>query len=305
MTKPLRRAVNGVLLLDKPYGLSSNAALQRAKRLFNARKAGHTGSLDPMASGLLPLCFGEATKISQYLINADKCYRASMQLGITTVTGDREGEVIARRDSSGIGETEVAAAMAAFRGTLWQLPPMYSALKYQGQPLYKLALKGQEVERRPRELRIYRLELTGFRDTIVDFDVHCSKGTYIRTLAQDMGERLGCGAHLVALRRYAVGGFAEQAMVSLEQLEAQCQAEGVESLDRHLLPLDGCLGDWPRVTVDERERARLCSGQAISFPDAGFNGRVRLYGPGQECFGLGEVDADGRLRPRRIFHFSA
>lgn len=304
MRKSSRRPVHGILLLDKPLGISSNAALQKAKWLFNARKAGHTGSLDPLASGLLPLCFGEATKISQHLIDCDKRYRAVMQLGVVTTTGDAEGEVVAERPVGEIARATIEQLMAGFCGEIEQIPPMFSALKHQGKPLYKLAVKGIEVDRQPRTVRIFALQLLEYKGTTIEFDVHCSKGTYIRTLAEDLGQKLGCGAHLVALRRYAVGQYTEAGSVSLQELESLHENGGCESLDGRLLPLDSGLWRLPRLDLDDIVAKRLCNGQRIALDKEMQEGLIRLYSPRSGFFGLGERRANGQLAPRRIFHFS-
>ena len=304
MSKLSRRAVHGILLLDKPQGISSNGALQTAKRLFNARKAGHTGSLDPMATGMLPLCFGEATKVSQYLIDCDKRYRASMRLGITTNTGDAEGSVLSESPVVDVDQTRIEAIMAGFRGDIEQIPPMFSALKHQGKRLYKLAAKGIEVERSPRPVTIYQLDFCGYHDNVVDFDVHCSKGTYIRTLAEDMGQQLGCGAHLVALRRYAVGNYTDKTPIALEALESLRQEGSYDELDRHLLPLDSGLNHLPRLDLDDNAAQRLRNGIRLELDGLSSGELMRLYSPQEGFFGLGEQRPDGQLASRRIFHFS-
>ncbi len=303
MSKPLRRAVHGILLLDKPKGISSNTALQQVKRLFNARKAGHTGSLDPMATGMLPLCFGEATKVSQYLIDCDKRYRASMRLGITTSTGDAEGDVLSEVAVKDMDPAQIEKVLANFRGDIEQIPPMFSALKHQGKRLYKLAAQGIEVERAPRPVTIYQLDFCGYQDNVVDFDVHCSKGTYIRTLAEDMGQQLGCGAHLVALRRYAVGNYTDQRPVTLDELESLRRTDNGSALDQQLLALDSGLTHLPRLDLSDNEARRLRNG--LRLEQAGLVGGelMRLYCPGEGFFGLGEQRPDGQLASRRIFHF--
>lgn len=304
MPKPSRRAVHGILLLDKPQGISSNTALQKVKRLFNARKAGHTGSLDPMATGMLPLCFGEATKVSQYLIDCDKRYRASMRLGVSTNTGDAEGEVIGETPVKGVDKARIEAVMAALTGDIEQVPPMFSALKHQGKRLYKLAAKGIEVERQPRSVTIYQLDLSDYHDDIIEFDVHCSKGTYIRTLAEDIGRQLGCGAHLIALRRYAVGNYLDHAPIMMPELETLLKEGNYAQLDAQLLPLDSGLGHLSRLDLDDGDAKKLRNGLRIML-DGNYAGKlIRLYSPSEGFFGLGEQRADGRLASRRIFHFS-
>ncbi len=214
------RDVNGILLLDKPSGITSNDALQQVKRLYFAKKAGHTGSLDPLASGVLPICMGEATKVSAFLLDADKRYQVRCQLGVRTATADAEGEVLETRPVGNYSEQQLEAVLDGFRGSIEQVPPMYSALKHEGQRLYKLARQGVEVEREARTVEIYQLTLTGRGPDWIDIAVHCSKGTYVRTLAEDIGDRLGCGAHVSALRRTAVGPYSETGLVTLEQLRA-------------------------------------------------------------------------------------
>lgn len=229
-----RQNINGILLLDKPVGITSNAALQRVKRLFYAKKAGHTGSLDPLASGMLPICFGRATKLSHYLLDADKSYYVKAKLGVRTTTSDSEGDIIAQRDVPSLSQAQIDHAFAAFRGPIEQIPSMFSALKYKGQPLYKLARRGIEVERKSRRITVYELNVLDFSDNIVTFDMRCSKGTYVRTIADDFGERLGCGAHVIHLRRLTVGHFQTEQMITMEKLENSDQ----ENLMRYLLPLE-------------------------------------------------------------------
>lgn len=257
-----RRALDGVLLLDKGIGLSSNDALIRAKRLFLAQKAGHTGTLDPLASGLLPLCFGEATKFSQDLLEADKTYEATMRLGIRTSTGDAEGEVLEARPVE-VGVPEIEAALVRFRGPISQVPPMYSALKRDGKPLYEYARAGQVVERAARDVTIHALELLGAELPDVTFRVTCSKGTYVRTLAEDIGETLGCGAHLVALRRTGVGALTLDHAVTLEALEHMEAA----ARDGCLQPVDALLSTFPSVTLGPVETKRFLQGQRLRLTD--------------------------------------
>ncbi len=222
------RNLNGILVLDKPQGLTSNGCLQEVKRLFEANKAGHTGSLDPLATGVLPLCFGEATKISQFLLNSDKRYRTKFKLGIRTDTGDSQGQVIGQQDNNQVDIKEVERALKQFVGDIEQIPPMYSALKHKGQPLYKLAREGIQIERKPRPITIYNIELLGLHGTELELDISCSKGTYIRTIADDLGEVLGCGAHVIALRRLQAGAFIEQDSVSIELLKQMKLDNGLE-----------------------------------------------------------------------------
>ncbi|MEM9396218.1 MAG: tRNA pseudouridine(55) synthase TruB [Pseudomonadota bacterium] len=297
------RSVSGLLLLDKPTGLSSNAALQRAKRIFNAAKAGHTGSLDPLATGVLPLCFGEATKFSSYLLNADKAYRATVCFGIATDSGDAEGEVLFQRDASALTKAKLETFLPRFRGDIQQLPPMFSALKRDGQPLYKLARKGIEVEREPRSVRIEELCLEGFEPGVqatAELTVRCSKGTYIRSLAMDLGELLGLGGHIAALRRTHVGSFLLSEAISLEALESLQTADSFAALDGCLRPIDAALGHIPLLKLPESSGFYLRQGQAVLVPNAPCDGMVRVALETGEFLGLGEVLDDGRIAPRRL-----
>ena len=288
--KIARRAVHGVLLLDKDPGLSSNAALQRARRLLRAEKAGHTGTLDPLASGLLPLCFGAATKFAQASLDADKRYLATLQLGVTTTTGDAEGEVLATRPVTADRAT-VERACAGFVGTILQLPPMHSALKRDGKPLYEYARAGIELEREPRRVTIHAIAVVrgegegeGDRWTI---DVACSKGTYIRVLGEDIGAALGCGAHLAALRRTRAGALDVDGAITLAGLEALDDA----SLAARLQPCDALVADWPRVVLSADDAGRFLAGvrRRLDLPDAP---ALRVYGPGADEF-LGTAHASG------------
>jgi tRNA pseudouridine55 synthase len=292
------RPVSGILLLDKPLGLSSNHALQRVKRLFDARKAGHTGSLDPLADGMLPICFGDATKLSAFLLDADKHYRFRVHLGVTTATGDTEGEVLSERPTDGITRTDIERVLPGFTGRISQLPPMYSALKHQGKRLYELAREGVEVEREPREVTIHSLELGEVALPEFDLDVRCSKGTYVRTLAEDIGAALGCGAHVVALRRDGVGPYTDYPMITMAQVEAAAE-QGHAALDALLLPIDTALGDWPAVRVGADAAFYLKQGQPVLVPKAPTEGWVRIY-QGDDFLAVGEVQDDGLVAPRRL-----
>lgn len=293
-----RRPLDGVLLLDKPLGVSSNHALQAARRLYRAEKAGHTGTLDPLATGLLPLCFGEATKFSGELLHADKRYMATVQLGITTDTADAEGAVLARRPVA-VSPADVAAALAAFVGEIDQVPPMHSALKRDGKPLYAYARAGIEVERAPRRVSIRELRLVASGDEFAGdrfvVDVRCSKGTYVRTLAADIGERLGCGAHLAALRRTGIGALDVEQAHTLPVLEAM----SVEARDAMLLPPDSLLSDLVEARLDMTESTRLRHGQAIRW--SGEEGsRLRAYDSERRFIGVCRQLADGWLQPLRL-----
>lgn len=307
MNKPMRqprRQLHGVILLDKPLGLSSNDALQKVRRLMRAEKAGHTGTLDPLATGLLPLCFGAATKFSQVSLDADKRYTATLKLGQTTSTGDAEGEILQTRPVTPeqVNAQRIAEACKAFTGEVDQIPPMHSALKHQGRALYEYAREGVEIERPARHVTIHAIDILRWQDDVLELDVRCSKGTYIRTLAQDIGERLGCGAHLIGLRRTGSGGVTLQGAVTLEALQAMSEAER----DSHLQAADVLLNDWPDVLLTESEAARFLTGlrRRTHLPDAP---QVRVYGPlpgqdkteGRVLLGSAHIKA-GELIPTRL-----
>ena len=291
------RDVRGVVLLDKPQGLGSNQVLQVVKRLFRARKAGHTGSLDRLASGLLPICLGEATKLSGFLLNADKHYRAGIRLGVRTTTGDAEGEVMDTRPVPALSDGAIETALARFRGPIQQIPPMHSALKHHGQRLYKLAHQGITVERAPREVTIHRLQCTRWEGERIEIDVECSKGTYVRTLSEDLGEALGTTAHVDELRRVGSGPFGEDEMVSLETLE---ESEGSGTIDRHLTPMEAVLSQWPAVSLSRDVAWYVRQGQPVLVPRAPTEGWVRLHAADDRFMGVGEVLDDGRIAPRRL-----
>jgi tRNA pseudouridine55 synthase len=297
--------VHGILLLDKPVGLTSNRALQEAKRLLQARKAGHTGSLDPLASGLLPLCFGEATKVSRFLLESDKRYRAVFRLGVSTVTGDAEGEAIATRPVR-TSRREVEAAIRGFTGTIEQVPPMYSAIKQGGQPLYKLARAGITTERAPRIVTVYEYTVLGLDGDRLTVDIRCSKGTYIRSLAHDLGELLGCGAHVAELRRTAMGGFSVDEAITLADFErlADPQARAAR-----LIPADQGVKALPAVTLSSHAAYYFCQGQAVmARPVPAEGGWLRVYeetgAHGSRFLGLAEVEDDGRVAPRRLLQIT-
>lgn len=300
--RPKGRKLNGILVLDKPVGVTSNGALQEVKRLYNARKAGHTGNLDPLASGLLPICFGEATKLSAFLLDADKRYEGTVKLGVTTSTADAEGEV---RQTCPVGELSrerVLEVLGSFLGEIEQIPPMHSAIKHQGQPLYKLAHQGIEVERKPRRVRIHDLQLLRMEGDELDIAVHCSKGTYIRTLAEDIGEALGCGAHLSRLRRTGAGPFLEEeGAVTLERVRAVAE-QGLEALDELLLPMETALADWPAIQLTDNAAYYMGQGQPVLVPQAPTSGWVRLFGADEHFFGVGNILDDGRVAPKRLLN---
>jgi len=293
------RDVNGILLLDKPTGITSNEALQQVKRLYFASKAGHTGSLDPLASGVLPICMGEATKVSAFLLDADKRYQVRCQLGITTATADAEGKVLETRPVGVYTPGQLDVVFDEFRGDIEQVPPMYSALKHEGQRLYKLARQGVEVEREARPVSIFELILTGQGDDWLDIDVHCSKGTYVRTLVEDIGERLGCGAHVSALRRTSVGPYADTELVTLQQLE-DLKVNDMPAMDDLLLSIETALTQWPDVELSADASFYLQQGQPVLVPHAPTSGWVRLYATNRLFIGMGEILDDGRVAPRRL-----
>ena len=288
------RVVDGVLLLDKPYAMTSNAALQTARRLLNAQKAGHTGTLDPLASGLLALTFGEATKFSADLLYADKTYIAGIKLGQKTTTGDLEGDFLQTRPVR-VNRVDIEKALDAFRGDILQVPPMFSALKRDGKTLYDLAREGVSIEREARSVRIEKLEILEFADELLTVEVTCSKGTYIRVLAEDIGEALGCGAHLASLRRTKVGVLSLEDAVTLQALETMSVDERLATLK----PLDALMQTLPAVHLSENDRVRFCHGQrlALGLPSCP---RVRVYGPDEQMVGTARVNERGVLEPERL-----
>ena len=306
MARRNARAVNGILLLDKPLEVSSNGILQRVRWLFQAQKAGHTGALDPMASGLLPICFGEATKFSQFLLDTDKTYLVTAVFGVRTTTSDAEGDVISERPV-GFSESDLLQAMAAFRGDILQVPTMFSALKYQGQPLYRYARQGIEVPREARPITIFRFDLLKFDGVQADFIVHCSKGTYIRTLIDDLGEALGSGAYVGALHRTQVGPFHAAQMVppaQLDSLAEHCHQSGnFTAMDQLLLPMDAGIVQMPKLMLTSAEQSRLQHGQDCNTSVANI-AAIKLHGPYDQFFGIGQVN-DGVLSSRRLLNTSA
>jgi len=293
------RSVNGIVLLDKGSGLSSNAALQEVKHLFEAKKAGHTGSLDPLATGVLPLCLGEATKVSQFLLDSDKRYKAQIKLGVRTDSGDSEGTVIETKEVGSLSQSEIERALDSFRGKIEQTPPMYSAIKKDGVPLYKLARKGVEVERESRHVTVYSIELKNFTGDEIEIDVACSKGTYIRTIADDLGEKLGCGAHITQLRRTCSGAFEEDRCVSIDTLKEIKASDGLQGIDEYIVPMDEAVGDLPEVRLPSITADCVRHGQAVLVRHLPAQGLVRLYEE-QEFIGIGCIDDDGKVAPRRL-----
>jgi tRNA pseudouridine55 synthase len=293
------RDVHGVLLLDKPAGWSSSQAVQKVRWLFQARKAGHTGTLDPFATGMLPICLGEASKTAGFMLDASKTYLAEARLGQATTTGDIEGEVTEQQPAPQVGLAEVRSVLARFRGRIEQVPPMYSALKHQGQPLYRLARAGQEVKREPRTVTIHRIEAVLWESPVLTFRVECSKGTYVRTLAEDIAREMGSCAHLTALRRLSVGPFGEADMLGLDDLEPLAEAG---TLDETLLAPDAGLANWPVVTLGEDAAVKFGHGNPVAGVAAP-PGPVRVYGPGG-LLGLGEVSVDKLLKAKRLMNLT-
>ena len=294
------RDVSGVVVLDKPPGMTSSTAVQRVKSLFGARKVGHTGSLDPLATGVLPLCFGEATKFSRFLLTSDKKYWVKLKLGIRTASGDSDAVTVETRSTVDVTKDRVRQALESFRGEIDQIPSMYSAIKYQGKPLYQYAREGVEVERESRRITVYSIELLTFLGSEMTLQVHCSKGTYVRTIADDLGEQLECGAHVVELRRLMAGPFKEEDLVTLGEIES-ARAEG--HLEKLLAPVSSAVSQWPTVRLNEASAYYLRQGQPVLVPHAPAEGWVQLR---ESCsnddwfLGMGEIMEDGRIAPRRL-----
>ncbi|AFJ45545.1 tRNA pseudouridine(55) synthase TruB [Shimwellia blattae] len=308
MSRPRRRGrdIHGVLLLDKHQGASSNDVLQKVKRIYNANRAGHTGALDPLATGMLPICLGEATKFSRYLLDSDKRYRVVAKLGQRTDTSDADGQIVEERPVA-FSEQQLAEALDSFRGDTMQVPSMFSALKYQGRKLYEYAREGIEVPREARPITVYELLFIRHEGDELELEIHCSKGTYIRSIIDDLGEKLGCGAHVIYLRRLAVSKYPVERMVTLEQLTAlveQAQARGIpeaELLDPLLMPMDSPAADFPAVNIPPASAAYFKNGQPVRAAGAPEEGLVRVTeGDGQVFIGMGEIDDQGRVAPRRL-----
>lgn len=308
MSRPRRRGrdVHGVLLLDKHQGASSNDVLQKVKRIYNANRAGHTGALDPLATGMLPVCLGEATKFSQYLLDSDKRYRVIARLGQRTDTSDADGQVVEERPMAFSAE-QLAAALESFRGDTQQVPSMYSALKYQGKKLYEYARQGIEVPREARSITVYELLFIRHEGDELELEVHCSKGTYIRTIIDDLGEKLGCGAHVIYLRRLAVSKYPAERMVTLEQLQAlveQAQEQGIDAadlLDPLLMPMDSPASDYPVVNLPLTSSVYFKNGNPVRTTGVPHQGLVRVTeGDDNTFIGMGEIDDEGRVAPRRL-----
>lgn len=294
------RNITGIVIIDKPTGRSSNHVLQQVKRLFDAKKAGHTGALDPLATGVLPICLGEATKVSSYLLDSDKRYHVTCLLGAVTDSGDSDGKVLSRSDIPQFSEQNIIDLLPEFIGEQDQVPPMFSALKYQGQPLYKLARQGIEVERKSRRITIYNIKLLSITAESFTLDVQCSKGTYIRTLVEDISHKLGSGGHVTMLRRVAAAGYKLEHAVTIEHLE-QLAEQGLPALDRELLPTEEALPDWPSVSVADDMVDALRHGQTIKVPQSFESEQVRLFDLNKQFIGLAEMTEEGVVSPKRVF----
>ncbi len=296
------RDVHGIFLLDKAQGISSNDIMQKVKRLFRANKAGHTGALDPLATGMLPICFGEATKFSQFLLSSDKRYFVTAKLGERTDTSDAEGQIVKTR-AVAVGETEIMAVLAQFRGNLMQVPTMFSALKHNGKPLYEYARTGISVEREARPITIFELKFIEYQAPFLSLEVHCSKGTYIRTLIDDLGEVLGCGAHVTVLRRLAVSNYPVAEMMPIEELKLLANSFPDSELDRLLLPIDTAVASLPQLVLDEAQTKAVGFGQRVKFEnEQAIYGLVRLFSNTQQFLGMAEITQDNVIRPNRMIN---
>lgn len=296
----LTQSINGILLLDKSKDMTSNRALQKAKRLFNAKKAGHTGSLDPIATGMLPICFGEATKFSQFLLNSDKTYHVTARLGVQTTTGDSEGEMIAEHPVTNMSAKRIEKAMQKFLGKIQQIPPMFSAIKHEGQPLYRLARRGIEITRQSREVDIFSLQLHDFSEDTFTFQVHCSKGTYVRTLVEDIGCVLGCGASVTELRRLTVTPYANASMYTLENLETIFTEHHFNGLISCLLPIETAVQTFPILELSQSSAFYLRQGQAIRIHNKMDHSFVRLVSEDKTFIGIGEIIEQSKVKPKRL-----
>ncbi|HDR1051593.1 tRNA pseudouridine(55) synthase TruB [Pasteurella multocida] len=302
MAKPRKRGrdINGVFLLDKPQGMSSNDIMQKVKRVFQANKAGHTGALDPLATGMLPICLGEATKFSQFLLDADKRYQVTAKLGERTDTSDAEGQVVETRDVR-VDVQDILAALPYFRGELMQVPTMFSALKHQGKPLYEYARAGITVEREARPITIFDLQFIAYDAPYLTLEVHCSKGTYIRTLVDDLGEYLGCGAHVTVLRRTAVANYPVEAMMDWDTLQVLAAQQDLALLDQHLLPTDSAVSVLPALHLNQEQSKAISFGQRVKFDNpTQLTGQVRLFSDTQQFLGVALLDEHNVIRPQRL-----
>ncbi|NOQ94372.1 MAG: tRNA pseudouridine(55) synthase TruB [Methylophaga sp.] len=294
------RNITGIVIIDKPTGRSSNHVLQQVKRLFDAKKAGHTGALDPLATGVLPICLGEATKVSSYLLDADKAYHVTCKLGVVTDSGDSDGEVVSTSEIPEFDEKTLLELLPRFTGEQDQVPPMFSALKYNGQPLYKLARQGIEVERKSRRITIYDIQLLSFTKDSFTLAVRCSKGTYIRTLVEDISHALGSGGHVVMLHRVAAAGYTQAQAMTVEQLEAVAE-QGLHALDAELLPTENALPDWPAIVATDEMVIALRHGQTIKVEQEFLSANVRLFDAENNFLGLGEMSEQSVVAPKRVF----
>lgn len=302
MAKPRKRGrdINGVFLLDKPQGMSSNDIMQKVKRVFQANKAGHTGALDPLATGMLPICLGEATKFSQFLLDADKRYQVTAKLGERTDTSDAEGQVVETREVQ-VDVQDILAALPYFRGELMQVPTMFSALKHQGKPLYEYARAGITVEREARPITIFDLQFIAYDAPYLTLEVHCSKGTYIRTLVDDLGEYLGCGAHVTVLRRTAVANYPVEAMMDWDTLQVLATQQDLALLDQHLLPTDSAVSVLPALHLNQEQSKAISFGQRVKFDNpTQLTGQVRLFSDTQQFLGVALLDEHNVIRPQRL-----
>lgn len=305
MSKPRKkgRDIHGVFLLDKPQGMSSNDILQKVKRIYQANKAGHTGALDPLATGMLPICLGEATKFSQFLLDSDKRYLVTAKLGERTDTSDAEGQIVQTRPMN-IKLEQIYPALDKFRGNLMQVPTMFSALKHQGKPLYEYARQGITVERDARPITIFELKFIDYQAPYLTLEVHCSKGTYIRTLIDDLGEELGCGAHVTMLRRIAVANYPQNAMLSYEQLQQLAESQDLAQLDQYLLPMDSAVSQLPSLKLNEQQSQAVSFGQRLKFDNPNqLQGQIRLFSHQNQFLGIAEIQQDNVIRPMRMVNF--
>jgi len=302
MSKPRKRGrdIHGVFLLDKPQGMSSNDIMQKVKRIFQANKAGHTGALDPLATGMLPICLGEATKFSQFLLDADKRYLVTAKLGERTDTSDAEGQIVETRDVN-VKTPEILTALEQFRGDILQVPTMFSALKHNGKPLYEYARQGITVEREARPITIFELNFIEYNAPYLTLEVHCSKGTYIRTLVDDLGEVLGCGAHVTMLRRTAVADYPTEKMLDWNALQALAESQDLSLLDALLLPMDTAVAKLPALTLNESQTQGIGFGQRIKFDNLNrLQGQVRLFSHENRFLGVAVIDENNVIRPQRL-----
>jgi len=296
----MEHEINGILLLDKPVGPTSNEALQIVKKLFKAKKVGHTGSLDPIASGMLPICFGRATKFSQFLLESDKYYQVTGKLGEITASGDSETPVLIKKEVNNLSIDNLEKILIKYRGNITQIPPMYSAIKYNGQPLYKLIRNGIEITRNAREIKIYELKLNKFEDNLINLTVHCSKGTYIRTLIENIGTDLGCGAHVIALRRLSVGHYNKNAMVSLNNIKQLIYCKNLDSLNKLILPIESILDGIPELILTQDMIFYLTTGNQIFIPGGPQSGIVKLKNKNNIFVGIGQVMSNGNIVSKKM-----